>query len=127
MIRRPPRSHRTDTLVPYTTLFRSISGAQDGWDYALSSSLAESSGFNALRKPENPTAFDLYNKDDDGYTQRSLNASLGYRWQAGHHIGVTAYNGYMNGDYDSGPEARKSVVAGKRGSVREDFGGSSKQ
>src|SRR3546814_9510409 len=25
MIRRPPRSNRTDTLVPYTTLFRSIS------------------------------------------------------------------------------------------------------
>src|SRR3546814_12993761 len=23
MIRRPPRSHRTDTLFPYTTLFRS--------------------------------------------------------------------------------------------------------
>src|SRR3546814_8777491 len=29
MIRRPPRSTRTDTLFPYTTLFRSISG--DGW------------------------------------------------------------------------------------------------
>src|SRR3546814_13117675 len=27
MIRRPPRSTRTDTLVPYTTLFRSIGGA----------------------------------------------------------------------------------------------------
>src|SRR3546814_7016435 len=26
MIRRPPRSTRTDTLVPYTTLFRSIAG-----------------------------------------------------------------------------------------------------
>src|SRR3546814_14178576 len=26
MIRRPPRSTRTDTLVPYTTLFRSIEG-----------------------------------------------------------------------------------------------------
>src|SRR3546814_16901813 len=26
MIRRPPRSTRTDTLVPYTTLFRSIHG-----------------------------------------------------------------------------------------------------
>src|SRR3546814_10619028 len=26
MIRRPPRSTRTDTLVPYTTLFRSRSG-----------------------------------------------------------------------------------------------------
>src|SRR3546814_15358312 len=27
MIRRPPRSTRTDTLFPYTTLFRSVSGA----------------------------------------------------------------------------------------------------
>src|SRR3546814_4936804 len=29
MIRRPPRSTRTDTLFPYTTLFRAI-GAKDG-------------------------------------------------------------------------------------------------
>src|SRR3546814_20476878 len=28
MIRRPPRSTRTDTLFPYTTLFRSIGAAQ---------------------------------------------------------------------------------------------------
>src|SRR3546814_15364817 len=27
MIRRPPRSTRTDTLFPYTTLFRSLPGA----------------------------------------------------------------------------------------------------
>src|SRR3546814_5710790 len=27
MIRRPPRSTRTDTLFPYTTLFRSVRGA----------------------------------------------------------------------------------------------------
>src|SRR3546814_2075093 len=30
MIRRPPRSTRTDTLFPYTTLFRSISVEDDG-------------------------------------------------------------------------------------------------
>src|SRR3546814_8628035 len=29
MIRRPPRSTRTDTLFPYTTLFRSLEGAVD--------------------------------------------------------------------------------------------------
>src|SRR3546814_16643058 len=29
MIRRPPRSTRTDTLVPYTTRFRSFGFAQD--------------------------------------------------------------------------------------------------
>src|SRR3546814_2191940 len=30
MIRRPPRSTRTDTLFPYTTLFRSLRGAAGG-------------------------------------------------------------------------------------------------
>src|SRR3546814_19672914 len=39
MIRRPPRSTRTDTLVPYTTLFRSadpipVQGAARGGDRA---------------------------------------------------------------------------------------------
>src|SRR3546814_7965315 len=29
MIRRPPRSTLTDTLFPYTTLFRSVRGARD--------------------------------------------------------------------------------------------------
>src|SRR3546814_6903032 len=32
MIRRPPRSTRTDTLFPYTTLFRS---AGDGWRFPI--------------------------------------------------------------------------------------------
>src|SRR3546814_7371889 len=31
MIRRPPRSTRTDTLVPYTTLFRSNDGSWRDW------------------------------------------------------------------------------------------------
>src|SRR3546814_11245027 len=35
MIRRPPRSTRTDTLFPYTTLFRSNAGA-DGMTNILS-------------------------------------------------------------------------------------------
>src|SRR3546814_12215309 len=30
MIRRPPRSTRTDTLFPYTTLFRSAEGQRHG-------------------------------------------------------------------------------------------------
>src|SRR3546814_15262030 len=30
MIRRPPRSTRTDTLFPYTTLFRSVAGGLVG-------------------------------------------------------------------------------------------------
>src|SRR3546814_9960409 len=42
MIRRPPRSTRTDTLCPYTTLFRSVlndrvvwSGPREGLRYSL--------------------------------------------------------------------------------------------
>src|SRR3546814_4438288 len=32
MIRRPPRSTRTDTLFPYTTLFRSVRACPDEFD-----------------------------------------------------------------------------------------------
>src|SRR3546814_3562455 len=35
MIRRPPRSTRTDTLFPYTTLFRSVADAQTGESISL--------------------------------------------------------------------------------------------
>src|SRR3546814_8251213 len=35
MIRRPPRSTRTDTLFPYTTLFRSAADHQQQRDHAL--------------------------------------------------------------------------------------------
>src|SRR3546814_16199720 len=31
MIRRPPRSTRTDTLFPYTTLFRSVAQVRQQW------------------------------------------------------------------------------------------------
>src|SRR3546814_13803742 len=42
MIRRPPRSTRTDTLFPYTTLFRSESSPLAGEGYeALASALRE--------------------------------------------------------------------------------------
>src|SRR3546814_15702568 len=38
MIRRPPRSTRTDTLFPYTTLFRSIPVAERfGWQVSTTS------------------------------------------------------------------------------------------
>src|SRR3546814_9464409 len=37
MIRRPPRSTRTDTLFPYTTLFRSRRAGCGGWTQAIAS------------------------------------------------------------------------------------------
>src|SRR3546814_10774355 len=47
MIRRPPRSTRTDTLFPYTTLFRS---------YVRSEKLREALSFHTLLVGGNPMA-----------------------------------------------------------------------
>src|SRR3546814_10168418 len=43
MRRRPPRSTRTDTLFPYTTLFRSLVAANRSWRSAMTSVLYEQS------------------------------------------------------------------------------------
>src|SRR3546814_10396680 len=43
MIRRPPRSTRTDTLVPYTTLFRSILQTGD-YRQAIAAAIDEAAG-----------------------------------------------------------------------------------
>src|SRR3546814_6633674 len=41
MIRRPPRSTRTDTLFPYTTLFRSYAGfLQAGYKFSLTDTIS---------------------------------------------------------------------------------------
>src|SRR3546814_2067898 len=46
MIRRPPRSTRTDTLFPYTTLFRSYAGAIDlGYKLPTSMSISLHGGY----------------------------------------------------------------------------------
>src|SRR3546814_9627266 len=63
MIRRPPRSTRTDTLFPYTTLFRSIDQSRieggkvarevvscDGGKLALTAEQSAKSGTMVLRK-----------------------------------------------------------------------------
>src|SRR3546814_11066439 len=60
MIRRPPRSTRTDTLFPYTTLFRSISSVgragADQVDRAAHGILAEQ---GALRTAQHLDAFQI--------------------------------------------------------------------
>src|SRR3546814_19996780 len=51
LIRRPPRSTRTDTLFPYTTLFRSrgVCGVGDGRSVVLADGTAPTEhGFKAL-------------------------------------------------------------------------------
>src|SRR3546814_3905258 len=65
MIRRPPRSTRTDTLFPYTTLFRSVSSsrailyASGGDDYAEAAATAAKSlrdEINRHRRSEEHTS-----------------------------------------------------------------------
>src|SRR3546814_16858016 len=55
MTRRPPRSHRTDTLFPYPTLFRSASGngaaTKEGWRKAGAAFFRGSAG-SAARGPQ---------------------------------------------------------------------------
>src|SRR3546814_9919570 len=78
MIRRPPRSTRTDTLFPYTTLFRSINSATwiDITDRAQLSSGADntSSGtidFTDLLGASGPVYFAYKFVGSAGTTQRT--------------------------------------------------------
>src|SRR3546814_14820390 len=103
MIRRPPRSTRTDTLFPYTTLFRSI----------LEAVPRRQSLFPALRRLRllpPPTA--LYVRK-----VRLAGILLGTQQWQGHAVFLDRYPpGPPPGD-------RKSVVQGKSVSVRVDIGG----
>lgn len=76
-----------------------FSGAAAGWDYSLTASMAESDGYSTTTPA---AAFGNHHPDDDGYHQHTVAGSLGYRWAAGQHLGVSFYNSYINGDYDSG-------------------------
>lgn len=76
-----------------------LSGASNGWDYRIAGSYASSDGFNATR--EKLGTF-TYNPDHDGYEQASVSGALGYTWKPGNRLGVSFYNGYTHGDFDSG-------------------------
>src|SRR3546814_14235763 len=52
MIRRPPRSTRTDTLFPYTTLFRSLAPAHRGANHVIIYTFL---AFAQGRRPQRPT------------------------------------------------------------------------
>jgi len=76
-----------------------LSGAAQGWDYALSAGYTQANGFEATT----PANFS-HTPDRDGYYQGSFVGSLGYRWRAGHRIGLTAYSARLNAQYDNGPD-----------------------
>src|SRR3546814_15638533 len=61
MIRRPPRATRTDTLFPYTTLFRST--ARRGSDRQCDKAAAEALRANEKERAENLMIVDLIRND----------------------------------------------------------------
>src|SRR3546814_16805735 len=103
MIRRPPRATRTDTLFPYTTLFRSRSGPPRSH---LERHIADIGAVQA---------------DPDALAQVSdLVLSYAGVGAACADIGTEHHVPHGKGKGD-----RKSVVEGKSVSVRVDLGGSS--
>src|SRR3546814_13128015 len=75
MIRRPPRSTRTDTLFPYTTLFRSQKGATI-WFTGLSGS-GKSTVAVALEKVLHAQGRLAYRLDGDNI-RLGINKNLGF-------------------------------------------------
>lgn len=74
-----------------------ISGAQAGWDYAASAGREKSRGVSTLRPGDR---FGNYNPDDDGYMRNSGQLKLGYAPAAGHRIGLSFVDSYVNSRYD---------------------------
>src|SRR3546814_17087072 len=96
MIRRTPRSTRTDTLFPYTTLFRSILAAHEIRGWLIAQSFPASA--ECLK--------------DRGHAQ--CPGPHGFACKSHQHPGTQAPLIVHD---------RKSVVEGKRGYVRVDLGG----
>src|SRR3546814_20028440 len=81
MIRRPPRSTRTDTLFPYTTLFRSLDyGVEDSVNVSLGGDHSPRK-FDAggLRYGQMAVNFDAQRDLDLGFGDTSL--ALGAEWR----------------------------------------------
>src|SRR3546814_20437530 len=114
MIRQPPRSTRTDTLFPYTTLFRSLFGAA-GVSGEKARDLGQHrqrgggrSGLGAKGRAE------LAQEQD----RRRLAGAVG-----GLPVPGTGGVGGAEDGLHRGTQDRKSVVLGKRVYVRVDLGG----
>src|SRR3546814_12611342 len=104
MIRRPPRSTRTDTLLPYSSLFRFA-------------------GFwcpSCRRLPHQEQA-EPASGDRAGHRREDIGGRLRFMAAFEKHPEFHAERGKGR---ETAEEDRKSVVEGKGGSVRADHGGS---
>src|SRR3546814_308790 len=63
MIRRPPRSTRTDTLFPYTTLFRSHDTGLGDVDASVREQLHHAELDDVIQVPAGPFAVSIFGKN----------------------------------------------------------------
>lgn len=75
-----------------------LSGAEGGFDYAISASREASNGFSAVVAGDR---FGLYNPDDDGFTRGGLSAQGGYSWAEGQRIGLSYTGSQLKSQFDS--------------------------
>src|SRR3546814_18421864 len=106
MIRRPPRSTRTDTLFPYTTLFRSKDGGADYIGFQITDPWT--------LRPETVLRISSLNK-----TQAKPNPDGSYTYV------IALQDPGVANWIDTAGLDRKSVVQGKSVSGRVDLGGRS--
>src|SRR3546814_19347247 len=140
MIRRPPRSTRTDTLFPYTTLFRSAGGNGADIGRLLCASDPRMSDARTLARLEavetrlmlrdlvSRYAYSVDNRAIDTLADLFAEDAV-FRARNGGFIAsgrtaiTAAFRSQLNGLGPSFNLARQSVVEGKRVSIRGVLGG----
>src|SRR3546814_17525586 len=138
MIRRPPRSTRTDTLFPYTTLFRSYK-AKVAWPRIIAD--VANDFFMGPQLGTDGDGYPIYDGDLDRFNTPlttaqldSMLAHIVYNPESHHEtLSFTVTNANLfdlpggsagiSATAELGTPDRQSVVEGKRGSVRLNLGG----
>src|SRR3546814_12634726 len=119
MIRRPPRSTRTDTLFPYTTLFRSLAGdALVEHEIMVISAAGDDLRIAAVADAvaDDPPAGEVEHAARDRLQLARRDQRIVHRRVTLRRDGQLVIEDAARGD-------RKSVVLGKRGAGRVDLGG----
>src|SRR3546814_16257720 len=116
MIRRPPRSTRTDTLFPYTTLFRSGGGRHRAPRSArVERRTGRPSAAGRLSQPDGVGSRCVFHRRRDFRDQRQDDSPPPACVRRGRKRGLGKYKGGRD---------RKSVVEGKSVAISDDTGGS---
>src|SRR3546814_6206031 len=76
MIRRPPRSTRTDTLFPFTTLFRSVFESRSG-DCDMDAGEQDKNDARTLAQPSRPYSFHQPTVEEAAYGHETGDAGDG--------------------------------------------------